>query len=103
MRHWFFGISAVVLVLVAIAWWFWPPASLALIVVVPTIMLGVRDATQTRRAVLRNFPVIGHFRYLFEMIRPEINQYFVESNTDGKPFSRDMRSVVYQRAKRELE
>ncbi len=103
MRHWFFGISAVVLCLVAIAGWLWAPAWLALLVVVPVIVLGVRDSLQTRRAVLRNFPIIGHFRYLLEMIRPEINQYFVESNTDGMPFSRNMRSVAYQRAKRELE
>ncbi len=51
----------------------------------------------------RNFPVIGHGRYLLEQIRPEINQYFVESNSDGKPFSRNDRSVVYQRAKGELD
>jgi len=53
--------------------------------------------------VLRNFPVVGHFRYLLEMIRPEINQYFIESNTDGTPFNREQRSVVYQRAKRQLD
>ena len=103
MRHWFFGVSAVVLGLVAMVASFWTPAWFALIVVVPIILLGVRDSLQTRRAILRNFPVLGHFRYLFEKIRPEINQYFVESNTDGMPFSRNMRSVVYQRAKRELE
>jgi glutamate synthase domain-containing protein 2 len=53
--------------------------------------------------VRRNFPVIGHARYLLELIRPEINQYFVESNSDGRPFSRNDRSVVYQRAKGELD
>ncbi|MFT4842638.1 MAG: glutamate synthase domain-containing protein 2, partial [Candidatus Azotimanducaceae bacterium] len=103
MRHWFYGISAVVLALVAIVGLLWSPAWFALIFVVPVILLGVRDSLQTRRAVLRNFPVIGHFRYLLEMIRPEINQYFIESNTDGTPFSRSMRSVAYQRAKRELQ
>ena len=46
---------------------------------------------------------LGHFRYLFEMVRPEINQYFIESNTDGRPFSRELRSVVYQRAKRQRD
>ena len=102
MRHWFFGISAVVFLVVAVVGWLWTPAWFALLLVVPVFLLGVRDALQTRRAVLRNFPVIGHFRYLLEMIRPEINQYFIESNTDGKPFSRDIRSVAYQRAKREL-
>ena len=66
-------------------------------------LLGVHDVTQRRKAVLRNFPVIGHGRYLFEFLRPEINQYFVESNTDGTPFNRELRSVVYQRAKGELD
>ena len=65
--------------------------------------IGIRDAFQTRRAILRNFPVLGNFRYLLEMIRPEINQYFIESNTDGRPFHRNDRSVVYQRAKKQLD
>ncbi len=55
---------------------------------------------QSKQSIRRNFPVIGHMRYIFEMVRPEINQYFIESNTDGTPFSREERSVVYQRSKR---
>ena len=74
-----------------------------MIVIGPLMALGYWDLTQTRHAVLRNFPVIGHFRYLFEAIRPEINQYFVESDVDGRPFNRIERSVVYQRAKRQLD
>jgi glutamate synthase domain-containing protein 2 len=58
---------------------------------------------QTRHAIRRNFPVIGHFRYAFEAIRPEIQQYFIERQTDGRPFSREQRSVVYQRAKKEID
>ncbi len=65
----------------------------------PLFLIGLRDMLQTRHAILRNFPVLGHGRYLMEKIRPEINQYFVESNTDGQPFSRELRSIVYQRAK----
>ncbi|MDP2316441.1 MAG: nucleoside diphosphate kinase regulator [Pseudomonadota bacterium] len=67
--------------------------------------LGVaaRDFRQTRHAILRNFPLIGHVRYLLESVRPEINQYFVESHQDGTPFSRELRSVVYQRAKKETD
>ena len=49
--------------------------------------------------MLRNFPVLGHFRYLLESIGPELRQYIVESNTEGRPFSRDQRSLIYQRAK----
>ncbi|MCB0327027.1 MAG: FMN-binding glutamate synthase family protein [Bdellovibrionales bacterium] len=64
---------------------------------------GCFDVFQKKHTILRNFPIVGHVRYLFEKIRPEISQYFIESNTDGKPFSREMRSVVYQRAKKELD
>jgi glutamate synthase domain-containing protein 2 len=80
----------------------WPPAFFAFLVVGPLVMLGAWDVAQRRHAVLRNFPVIGHFRYLFEAIRPEIQQYFVESDTDGRPFSREVRAVIYQRAKSTL-
>jgi glutamate synthase domain-containing protein 2 len=62
-------------------------------------LLGVRDLIQDRHAVLRNYPVIGHMRWLFEGIRPEIRQYLIESDEDEEPFSREMRSLVYQRAK----
>lgn len=57
------------------------------------------DLTQRRHAVLRNYPVIGHARFLLEKIRPELQQYFVERNYDGRPFDRDVRSLVYERAK----
>ncbi len=89
--------------LAALATWMWPPAGWSFAVLLPIAVLGARDLTQKRHTILRNFPVIGHFRYLFEAIRPEINQYFVESDTDGVPFSRNARSVVYQRAKRVLD
>ena len=63
-------------------------------------LLGWRDYTQTRHAVLRNYPVLGHMRFLLEFIRPEIRQYFVEGDHDaGEPFTRAQRTVVYQRAK----
>ncbi|MFA7604611.1 MAG: FMN-binding glutamate synthase family protein [Novosphingobium sp.] len=63
------------------------------------ILLGIRDLLQRRHSVLRNYPVIGHVRWLVEMIRPEIRQYLVESDTDATPFSRAQRSLVYRRAK----
>jgi glutamate synthase domain-containing protein 2 len=63
------------------------------------IGIGVRDALQSRQTIKRNFPLVGHFRYLLEGIRPEIQQYFIESNTDGMPFSREDRSLIYQRSK----
>jgi glutamate synthase domain-containing protein 2 len=66
-------------------------------------LIGLYDMKQTKRAILRNYPLIGHFRYLFEFIRPEIRQYFVESDAEATPFSRSQRSLVYQRAKGESD
>jgi len=63
------------------------------------LLLGLRDLVQTRHAVLRNYPLIGHLRFLLEYIRPEMRQYFIESDTEAAPFSRSQRSLVYQRAK----
>jgi glutamate synthase domain-containing protein 2 len=65
--------------------------------------LGVRDLFQTRHAILRNYPIAAHLRFLLEEIRPELRQYFFEGEKDGAPFSRDKRAVVYQRAKRALD
>ncbi|MBX3655936.1 MAG: FMN-binding glutamate synthase family protein [Ramlibacter sp.] len=65
------------------------------------VALGVYDLRQTHRSVLRNYPVIGHLRYVLEYIRPEMRQYFIESDNEAAPFSRAQRSLVYQRAKGE--
>jgi len=62
-------------------------------------LLGVRDLRQRRHAILVNYPVIGHLRFLLEFIRPEIRQYFIESDREKVPFSRQQRAIVYQRAK----
>ena len=58
---------------------------------------------QTKHTIMRNFPVLGRTRYLMEELRPKIYQYFIESDVDGKPIDRTMRSVVYQRAKKTLD
>ena len=73
------------------------------ILFLPIISLGVYDQLQNKKAILKNFPVLGHFRYLFLMIRPEIRQYFVESNEDGRPFSWEKRSVMTQRSLQSLD
>ncbi len=62
-------------------------------------LLGLRDSRQRRHSVLRNYPVIGHLRFLAEFIRIEVRQYFIESDSEATPFSRMQRSLVYQRAK----
>lgn len=76
---------------------------------IPTIitgclsLIGIHNILQTRHSILRNYPVIGLMRFFLESTRKEMRQYFIESDTDGKPFSRNKRSIVYQRAKKQLD
>ena len=67
------------------------------------LCIAVANAKQSSHSVLRNFPLLGYVRYFFERIRPELRQYFWESDLDGKPFNRRQRSIVYQRAKNEKQ
>lgn len=76
----------------------WPLAGLIMLVA-SLVLLGLYDLFQTKHSILRNFPVIGHMRYLLEMIGPELHQYFVESDTDGKPINKNHRNYIYERAK----
>jgi glutamate synthase domain-containing protein 2 len=78
--------------------WLWPAAAWAAL-----SLVGLADYTQTRQAIRRNYPVIAHFRFFFEFIRPEIRQYFIEADTEELPFSRAQRSIVYQRAKHQAD
>jgi glutamate synthase domain-containing protein 2 len=85
----------------------YPPAfglaAVPLAVCAGLAILGTHDLIQTRHAVLRNYPISAHLRFLLEEIRPELRQYFFEGEKDGTPFSRDKRAVVYQRAKMVLD
>lgn len=103
MRKLFFTISGAVFFLTAVAVYFFPWVSLTLVVSLPAFAIGLRDSLQMKKAILRNFPLIGHFRYLMEEIRPEVQQYFIESETDGAPVPRELRSLVYQRAKQQTD
>ena len=67
------------------------------------VALGVHDLLQTHHSILRNYPVIGHLRFVLEFVRPEVRQYFIESDNEAAPFSRSQRSLVYQRAKGESD
>jgi glutamate synthase domain-containing protein 2 len=75
-------------------WWCFLAVPLLLVAAV-----GWYDLGQKQHSVLRNYPVLGHARFLMESLRPEIQQYFVERSFDGRPYDRDLRSLVYQRAK----
>lgn len=89
------ALSILFLALIFVNFWFVIPA----IIFGALTILGIIDITQPKHAILRNYPIIGHMRFLFEGIRPEIRQYLIESDQDEEPFSRDERSIVYQRAK----
>lgn len=65
--------------------------------------LAAHDLLQRKHSILRNYPVIGHARFALEDIRPELQQYFIERNWDGRPYDRDTRSIVYERAKGTME
>ena len=99
MRQYFqiFVISAPLLILGLFL--IWKPAIWALVLIVPVIVLGVQDMLQTKHTIRRLYPFFGRFRYMLEAVRPEIQQYFVESDTSGAPIPREFRALVYQRAK----
>lgn len=103
MRQLFYAASAAILITVTGVAYFWPPVLWSLPVLGPLFVMGLVDSLQKRHAIRRNFPIIGNLRYFFEFIRPELQQYFVESNQSGRPIPRELRSVVYQRAKGETE
>ena len=98
-----FGLFAIVVILFGAfamltalwSWWMVLPSVIFGILAV----MGVYDLIQSKHSILRNYPVLGHMRFFFEGIRPEIRQYLIESDQDEEPFSRDDRSLVYQRAK----
>ena len=100
----------VLCILLAIAsgylWQIWPdriPLALCFVGFTVLSLVGVHDLVQKQHAVLRNYPVVAHLRFILEAIRPEMRQYFFEDETNGLPFSRNMRSVVYQRSKMVLD
>lgn len=90
---------AIIVALAAIVFYPSPIAMVTMGITFPLIALGSYDCWQNKHAVYRNYPIIGHIRVLFESIRPQIRQYLIESDTDGMPFDREERTLVYQRAK----
>ncbi|MDI5888013.1 MULTISPECIES: FMN-binding glutamate synthase family protein [Flavobacterium] len=99
MRKQFFIFGIIILFLSSIIAYYYKYSIFFPLTILAIIVIGFANSIQTKHAILRNFPVLGYFRYLFEMIAPEIQQYFIERSTDGEPFSRNQRSLVYQRAK----
>jgi glutamate synthase domain-containing protein 2 len=92
-------LCAVGMLLCAFTWVGFDTGGWLMLLFIGLLVLGLRDILQTRHSVLRNYPVIGHLRFLLEFIRPEMRQYFIEGDNEAAPFSRQQRSLVYQRAK----
>ncbi|MDX5428314.1 MAG: FMN-binding glutamate synthase family protein [Bacteroidota bacterium] len=99
MRSQFWTYSLLTFFLIGIISWFWPSFLWTLVVILPLFILGVHDTIQRSHTIRRNFPLFGRGRYILEDMGPKIYQYFVESDTDGRPINRNMRSMVYRRAK----
>jgi glutamate synthase domain-containing protein 2 len=103
MRKIFIIASVVTVILILIWTYFWTWATIFLLVILPLVYMGIADMVQTKQSIRRNFPLLGRLRYVFEDFRPKIQQYFVENDTDGAPINRNDRSVIYQRAKKQID
>lgn len=93
-----FTIAFIALGIVITPWFF-----LGLSISLTLAVISIWDRCQDRHSILRNYPILGHLRYFFESIRPEMMQYFVETDTAGRPFNRNERTVVYERSKNVLD
>lgn len=98
-RKWYIGFGIVLIALIALLVavhtdWYWIFGILAILLVI-----GIYDRLQTKHTLLRNFPVLGHMRYILEFFRPEIQQYFVAADDSERPFDRETRTLIYERAK----
>jgi glutamate synthase domain-containing protein 2 len=99
VRYTAWSLSALLALGFTLYWWRSGSGGLAALLCAALVCVGARDSWQRQHSVLRNYPLIGHIRFLLEFIRPEIRQYFIESDNEQMPFSRQQRSIVYQRAK----
>ncbi len=102
-RQMFIGFAIGSTALLLLWAYFWIDALFGFLIIGPLIYMGVVDMFQTRQSLKRNFPLAGRLRYVFEDLRPKIQQYFVESDTDGAPINRNERSVIYQRSKKQVD
>ncbi len=99
IRYTAFGLSCLGLLLSVFSLLAFGTGLGAFLVCAMLVGIGVYDVRQAKRSILRNYPIIGHIRFMLEFVRPEIRQYFIESDKEAAPFSRSQRSLVYQRAK----
>ncbi len=100
VREKFFVISTLIVLIVFSISIFWKSILWSFVIIGPLVIMGLIDVFQKKQAIRRNFPVIGRLRYVLESIRPEIMQYFVETDTQGRPINRIFRTLIYQRSKK---
>jgi len=100
MKKVFILLSVFFVVLVGALGYFWNSVLWLYIIVLPLVGIGIMDLMQTKHSLKRNFPLVGRMRWWAEWMRPKVYQYFVESDTDGAPYNRLSRTVIYQRAKK---
>ncbi len=102
-RYLVFGLSSFGLLLCAFSFLAFGAGGSLFVLFGVLVAVGIYDVRQRKRSILRNYPITGHIRFMLESVRPEIRQYFFEGDNDAAPFSRAQRSLVYQRAKAEVD
>lgn len=103
MKHVLIAGAVLANLVIAVTAFWWPPVLWFYLFVGPTSAIMIWDLVQGRHTILRNYPVIGHLRYMVEDLRHQFRQYLIESDSDGAPFTHAQRGVVYQRAKEESD
>lgn len=103
MRQTFILYSIITLLVIAILANFWPLFLWTYILIMPLVLLGFYDMYQIKHSLWRNYPLMARWRWIMEALRGPMHQYFVEPETGGEPTNRMFRSLVYQRAKKQLD
>ena len=98
-RQWYLGFGVFMLI-IFLRFVMWHDTIWFLCLLIPLLLIAAYDLLQTKHSILRNFPILGHVRYMMEFIRPEIQQYFIANDEEELPFNRETRSLIYERAQK---
>ncbi|AZQ60878.1 FMN-binding glutamate synthase family protein [Flammeovirga pectinis] len=91
-------VSFILFPIFILAYDYLPDQTVAITILMTLLLIGWYDVFQKKNAILRDYPIVGHFRYIFKAIAPELQQYFIERNTDGKPFNKNEISLIKSRS-----
>lgn len=97
-RHYFYLYSVIFFLAIGLISYFWTPVLDTLFIFIPLFLIGMHDVFQKRSNILRNYPIIGHLRHILQAIRPQIQQYFIQRDTEEAPFSREQWMLIKERA-----